>query len=286
MPSLDSKLGLAVGGYVGLLAAVATAPRTEAVGLGPVAWAVGLGVLLAVGGVFALRPGIAEPVVKNHVHSLALGAHVLAVPTLFVLHGADEAAVEHPLTWPFLGSIFVGAAAFAMVRDRHVAAVFGGEPARVSWYGGMHPRTIRRKRAVAVGAVLAAVVTSVLLLGVVPERFAWLESTRGWSLLVEFGPGLVGGVFGAAIGTFVAPDQQQRLTIYDDGVVLQGDRLGLRTRMYWRYVRGYELTDRELVVHTWFPLQSYRFDRAHFEQPERVADILDDYVPEVDRTWL
>ncbi|MFC4407431.1 hypothetical protein [Haloarchaeobius iranensis] len=286
MPSLDTKLGLAVGSYVGLLVAFGVGLVVDAGVFDPTVQATGLLSCLLVGGVFASRPSLASPVVERHVLSAVLGLHVGGILALLALAGNDEATGAHPLVFPFIVSALVGLVAFVLVRDRHVETVFGGKVARVSWYGGPHPRTVRRMRIVAVLAGVTVIGAPLAGVAVIPHRATWIESTRAWTLLAEVGPTIVGGVLGASIGTFLMPDRERRFTVYDGGIVVQNGRSGLRSRLSWWYVRGYELTDRELVVHTWFPLQAYRFDRDHFEQPDRVADILAEYAPEREATWL
>ncbi|MFD1645647.1 hypothetical protein [Haloarchaeobius litoreus] len=286
MPSLDLKLGLAAGSYVGLLVAFATGLLVDASVFDPTVQATGLLACLLVGGVFAYRPTLAAPVVERHVLSAVLALHVAGILALLAVAGTDEATGAHPLVFPFIVSAAVGLVAFVLLRDRHVETVFGGEVASVSWYGGPHDRTVRRMRIVAILAGVTVVGAPLVGFAVIPHRASWIESTRAWALLAEVGPTIIGGVLGASIGTFLVTDRDRRFTVYDGGIVVQTGRSGLRSRLPWWYIRGYELTARELVVHTWFPLQAYRFDRAHFEQPDRVADILAEYVPESEATWL
>lgn len=286
MPSFDFKLGLSVGSYVGLLVAFASALLRDTGLSEPPVQAAGVLTCLLVGGAFARRPSLAEPVVRYHVPSVTLAVHVGGLLALLALDAGDEPGAAHPLVFPFILSALAGVVAFVLLRDRHVQTVFGGETARVSWFGGPHPRTVRRMRIVAVLAAVMVIAFPLVIFTLLPHRLGWLESTRAWGLLAEVAPSIIGGVLGASIGTFLMPDRDRRLTVYDDGIVVQNGRSGLRSTLSWWYVRGYELTDREFVVHTWFPLQAYRFDRAHFEQPDRVAGILDEYAPAVDATLL
>ncbi|WP_256299791.1 hypothetical protein [Haloarchaeobius salinus] len=286
MPSLDTKLGLAVGSYVGLLVAFGVGLVVDAGVFDPTVQATGLLTCLLGGTLFAYRPTLAVPVVERHVVSAVFVLHVAGILAVLAVAGTDGATGAHPLVFPFIVSAAVGLVAFVLLRDRHVETVFGGDVARVSWYGGPHDRTVRRMRIVAILAGVTAIGAPLVGFAVVPHRASWIESTRAWTLLAEVGPTIIGGVLGASIGALLMPDRDRRFTVYDGGLVVQTGRSGLRSRLSWWYVRGYELTDRELVVHTWFPLQTYRFDREHFEQPDRVADILAEYVPEREATWL
>ena len=286
MPSLDYKLGLSVGSYAGLLVAFGTALVLDTGLSEPSVQATGILTCLFVGAAFARRPTLATPTLRSHVLSVSLTAHIGGLLVLLALDARDGATTVEPLLLPLIVSAGPGLFAFIFVRDRHVEAAFGGEPARVSWYGGPHPRTIRRMRIVAVIAAVTVISAPFVAFLVVPHWAGWLQSTRVWGLLGDVAPTIIGSVLGASVGLFLSPDREKRFTVYDDGIVLQNGVSGFRIPLAWWYVRGYELTDRELVVHTWFPLQAYRFDRTHFEQPDRVADILAEYVPESEATWL
>jgi len=286
VPSLDYKLGLSVGSYVGLLVAFCTALLLDTGLTAPPAQATGILTCLLVGGTFARRPSLASPVLRFHVLSVSLTVHIGSLLALLALDTRDGATAIEPLLFPLVISTGVGLFAFIFVRDRHVEAAFGGEPARVSWYGGPHPQTIRRLRLVAVLAAVTVIAAPFVGFLVVPHWAGWLEATRLWALLGDVAPTIIGSVLGASVGLFLSPDREKRFTVYDDGIVVQNGTSGFRIPLAWWYVRGYELTDRELVVHTWFPLQTYRFDRVHFEQPHHVVDILAEYVPERGTTWL
>ncbi|WP_440989832.1 hypothetical protein [Haloarchaeobius baliensis] len=286
MPSLDYKLGLSVGSYVGLLVAFGTALVLDTGLSEPTVQAAGILTCLFVGSVFARRPALATPVLRYHVLSVSLTAHIGGILVLLALNSRDGATAVESLLFPLIFSAGAGLFAFIFVRDRHVEATFGGRTARVSWYGGPHPRTIRRLRIVAVLAAVTVISAPFVSFLVVPHWAGWLESTRLWALLGDIAPTIIGSVLGASVGLFLSPDREKRFTVYDDGVVVQNGASGFRIPLAWWYVRGYELTDRELVVHTWFPLQAFRFDRVHFEQPDRVVDILAEYVPERGTTRL
>lgn len=287
MSSTDLTLGVAVGAYVGCLTALGTAVVLDLGGIAPAAQAAGVVALLLAGGFAALRPrAVSLPVVRYRLHHVVLAAHVVALLGLFLVASSDGPAAQSPFAFPLVVSAGVGLVPYVLVRDRHSQFRFGDLTPRVRWEGRPSDRTTRRKRILAVVVAASTVVVAVAVGGYLPHYLPWLESTTGWSVLADVSPYLIGSVLGGSIGAFISPAQYRRCSVYDGGIVLQTDRSGLRSLCPWWYVRGYELTDHELVIHAWFPLQSYRFDREHFQYPDRVAGILDEYVDPVESTWF
>ncbi|WP_435347523.1 hypothetical protein [Haloarchaeobius sp. HRN-SO-5] len=290
MSSIDLKLGGSVGCYVGLLAAIGYAHVLGQGIIGPVAKGVGVVTFLAVGGAFALRPALSVPIARSRLHHLYVVVHLLVVLVLVFGVGPDTLASESPLAFPFIVAASVGIVSYLFLRDRHNRIVFGDRPARVRWSGRASARTVRRKRILAVVAFVVVVPLAGVASLALPHVVPWFGTHPVGVSIAEAAPHLIGGMLGASIGTFLSPTQRKECAVYDDGLLLRGEQLGLRSLVPWWQLRGYRLTDDELVLYSRVPLQTYRFDLRNFEFPDRTAGILSEYVEEVESsllwTWL